>query len=510
VGSALRSINPGRKLARIDWPAASYRAASGQRPMAACGRVWPREAKATSCGRCHGMGAADNRRPMFAPPAPSDLHALAATSSPAPEAGAAQAPRATPLPARCDVLVVGAGPAGSACAQRLAAAGVDVLLVDQHDFPRDKTCGDGLIPDAHHALRQLGVYEELAALWQPAQHARLVGPRGKHCDVPGTLSVLPRKLLDEVLVRAAERAGARVATPWRFEAPIEDEHGRVIGVRLRGAAPTQATQPATEVQANWVVLATGAVPQALAAAGMCDRHTPSGVALRTYVRHEGLAATALRQLQFIWHPRMRGGYGWIFPGPAGVFNIGAGHPGSHSRLKSGKGHMQNNLNLRRFFETFCEVYEPARRLMSEGEKLSELKGAPLRCSLLGARWSRAGLLVTGEAAGSTYAFSGEGIGKALETGLLAADALLALPRTERRHDATIGQRYEAGLRGLKPKFDLYEKAARVNDLPWLADLVIWRANKSARIMARMSAVIEERQNPGFLLSFRGMRKLLTE
>ena len=72
------------------------------------------------------------------------------------------------------------------------------------------------------------------------------------------------------------------------------------------------------------------------------------------------------------------------------------------------------------------------------------------------------------------------------------------------------RRHEAGLLGLKPKFDLYERASRINNHPWLADLVIWRANKSARIMARMSAVIEEKQNPGWLLSFRGMRKLLTE
>ena len=66
-----------------------------------------------------------------------------------------------PLPERCDVLVVGAGPAGSACAQWLARAGFDVALVDQHDFPRDKTCGDGLIPDAHAALVRLGVHDQV-------------------------------------------------------------------------------------------------------------------------------------------------------------------------------------------------------------------------------------------------------------------------------------------------------------------------------------------------------------
>jgi len=59
-----------------------------------------------------------------------------------------------PAPAACDVLVIGAGPAGSACAQELARAGFDVVLADQQVFPRDKVCGDGLIPDAHRALEE--------------------------------------------------------------------------------------------------------------------------------------------------------------------------------------------------------------------------------------------------------------------------------------------------------------------------------------------------------------------
>ncbi|MBN8492598.1 MAG: FAD-dependent monooxygenase, partial [Burkholderiales bacterium] len=88
-----------------------------------------------------------------------------------------------PLPSACDVLVVGAGPAGSACAQMLARGGLRTVLVDQHDFPRDKTCGDGLIPDAHAALRRLGVYDEVMAAAQPAQHVACIGPRGGRVDV---------------------------------------------------------------------------------------------------------------------------------------------------------------------------------------------------------------------------------------------------------------------------------------------------------------------------------------
>ena len=403
-----------------------------------------------------------------------------------------------PLPARCDVLVIGAGPAGSACAQKLATGGLDVVLVDQHDFPRDKVCGDGLIPDSHAALRRLGVYDEVAALAQRVQQVRCVGPRGGFVDVPGSLSVLPRKVLDHVLVRAAGRAGARLVTPVRFESPLLDGE-QVVGARVKAGGAVR------DVTARWVVLATGALPQALTAAGLCDRHTPSGVALRGYVKNDALVPH-IRQLQIVWHPRLRGGYGWIFPAPGGLFNIGAGLTGSHIRQGNGKGRMQD-VNLRGMFDAFCEVYAPARELMATGALQGDLKGAPLRCSMVGSRWSRPGLLATGEAVGSTYAFSGEGIGKAMETGILAAEAIL-----EGRHsaDAAVRRGYEASLAALKPRFDMYETASNVNNHPWIADLVVWRARKSPRILRRMSGMLEETQNPGRLFSWRGLTRLMFE
>ena len=409
-----------------------------------------------------------------------------------------------PLPTRCDVLVIGAGPAGSACAQLLARAGRNVWLVDQHDFPRDKICGDGLIPDSHAALRRLGVYDEVAALATPVQHVRCVGPRGGFVDVPGALSVLPRKLLDHILVRAAVRAGVRLATPWRFEAPLV-ESGRVVGARLKSLAGEPAL---VDVRADWVVLATGAVPQALTAAGLCDRHTPSGVALRGYVKCDALVGR-ITQLQLVWHPRLRGGYGWIFPAPGGLFNIGAGQTGSHLRQRDGKGRMEG-ANLRDMFKALAEIYAPAGELMRTGTLQGDIKGAPLRCSLVGSRWSRPGLLATGEAIGSTYAFSGEGIGKAMETGMLAARAVLHDAAAVANADAAVQAHYEAGVLKLKPQFDLYETASHVNHHPWLADLVIWRGRKSPRILKRLSGVLEETQNPGRLFTLSGMRKLIFE
>ena len=157
------------------------------------------------------------------------------------------------LPTHCEVLVVGAGPAGSACAQVLSQAGIQTLLVDAADFPRDKTCGDGLIPDAHAALERLGVHAEVMAQAQNIGFVRCVGPTGRHVDIPGTLAVLPRFALDHILVRAAQRAGAQLVTPWRLEALLKDDRGRVSGGRFK------KDQWVREVHAQHTILATGAL-----------------------------------------------------------------------------------------------------------------------------------------------------------------------------------------------------------------------------------------------------------
>jgi menaquinone-9 beta-reductase len=404
------------------------------------------------------------------------------------------------LPEACDVLVIGAGPAGSATALTLARAGLDVVLVDQHAFPRDKVCGDALIPDAHHALRKLGVLDAVMAQAQAVSIVGCIGPRGGRVDVPGTLAVLPRKELDHILCRAAVEAGARMFAPVRFMVPIE-EGGLVVGATLQHGGATHA------LRARWLVLASGAVPQALLAAGMAERHTPSGVALRGYVKNDKMVGR-ISALEIVWHRALTPGYGWIFPCPGGVFNIGVGIADSHAEHKNGR-LTKKEINLRQVMDDFQKVYAPAHALMQGGTLLGPMKGAPLRCTLAGARFTRPGLIVTGEAAGSTYSFTGEGIGKALETGIHAAESVLA-GRAKGWSEAELRADYEARLLALKPRFDLYQRANVVNRHPWLTDLLIWRANRSPRIVRRMSGVLNETSNPGNLISLKGFFRLFVD
>ena len=389
----------------------------------------------------------------------------------------------------CDVIVIGAGPSGSACAQVLAKAGFDVVLADEHEFPRDKVCGDGLIPDAHRALARLGVLDEVLAHGRSAQHVACFGPRGGRVDVPAQLAVLPRRQLDEILRQAALRAGARWLPSAHFKEPLLDAERRVDGAIFSMSGGLSRT-----VRARWTVLATGAGSGPLAAAGICERRAPSGIALRGYIKNDAML-DRVTELQVVWHRALRRGYGWIFPCAGGVFNVGVGVIG------------KTDVNLRHLFDAFVRVHTPARDLVESGLSLGPLKGAPLRCSLEGARWSRPGMLVAGEAAGSTYLFTGEGIGKAMETGMLAADAIKA-HRDERLGDDEARRRYEAALGALKPRFIAYEQANRINNHPWLVDLLIWQARHSEGIKTHLSGVLEETHDPASLVSTMGILQLL--
>jgi len=148
---------------------------------------------------------------------------------------------AGPLDQDADVIVVGAGPSGATTAFHLAQAGLDVLLLEKTEFPREKVCGDGLTPRAVKSLVGMGIDVSPEAGWIHNQGLRIIG--GGHrlelrwpdlAEYPSYGLVRKRLDFDETLARAAQKAGARLHERTAVTGPILHERsGRVVGVTAR-------------------------------------------------------------------------------------------------------------------------------------------------------------------------------------------------------------------------------------------------------------------------------------
>jgi hypothetical protein len=159
------------------------------------------------------------------------------------------------------------------------------------------------------------------------------------------------------------------------------------------------------------------------------------------------------------------------------------------------------------FDAFCEVYAPAAELMREGVPQGGFKGAPLRCTAwrpLEPAWHAGHRRSHRQHLRLQWRRHRQGDGNRL----LAAQALLAHRGAD--GEAAARRAYATALAGLQPRFDLYEKASHVNLHPWITDLVIWRAHRSASIRRRLAGMLEETSNPGHLFSWRGMSRLFFE
>ncbi|MGH3332394.1 MAG: geranylgeranyl reductase family protein, partial [Nocardioidaceae bacterium] len=239
---------------------------------------------------------------------------------------------------QADVIVVGAGPAGSSAAYHLANAGADVLLLEKSAFPRDKICGDGLTPRAVKQLVGMGL-DLHAPGWQRNLGLRIVGA-GHRLELPWPeLSSYPpygmvrtRMDLDELLARHAEKAGARLMECTAVTGPVVDERtGRVTGV---SAKPVDDRGRRVDDDVTYrapVVIACDGVSARIAVSLGLERreNRPMGVAVRAYYetpRHDDQWMESWLEL---WdgtpgESNLLPGYGWIFGVGDGTANVGLG------------------------------------------------------------------------------------------------------------------------------------------------------------------------------------------
>lgn len=328
-----------------------------------------------------------------------------------------------------DVIIVGAGPAGSTAAALLAQKGWQVLLLDRAQFPRDKTCGDGLTPRAVAVLDHLGLLEEFrAAGYQTVNGARVYSPLGEMLDVrfdqygpllglPQMGFVIPRYELDDRLRQRAIACGARFQPGVHVRQPFF-ENGQVAGVDGdTGDGPFAARAPLT-------ILATGAHIGLLKAFGVLAAMPPGVNAVRGY--YSGVADLT-DQFEFYFDREINPGYAWVFPLPGGMANVGVGY---FARTEAGK-----TPNVKRLLDDYLARHDRFRDAKPEGP----VKGFPLRTDFPSHKPIGPGYLIVGESLGLVNPATGEGIDFAMESAELAAGAA----------DAALGSR-DTSLAGLRP------------------------------------------------------------
>ncbi|HSV38102.1 MAG TPA: geranylgeranyl reductase family protein [Nocardioidaceae bacterium] len=346
---------------------------------------------------------------------------------------------------QADVIVVGAGPAGAATAYWLATAGVDVLLLEKSEFPRDKICGDGLTPRAVKQLIAMGFDLEQPG-WQKNRGLRIKGaghtielPWPELADYPSFGMVRARMDFDEILARHAQKAGARLLERTAVTAPVFDASGHVVGVTAkqvdeRGRASTprkrsldRRNQDELTFRAPIVVAADGVSARMGMALGLERRENrPMAVACRAYYKTPMHDDEYMESWLELWDGKpgesnLLPGYGWIFPCGDGTANLGLGILNSSAAFQ--------NIDYKDSMRRWLANTDPAL-----GFNDDNLVGGPIRSAALPMGFNRKphytrGVLLVGDAGGMVNPFNGEGIDYALEAGHMAAmTAVQALAR----------------------------------------------------------------------------------
>ncbi|ATO17914.1 FAD-dependent oxidoreductase [Micromonospora sp. WMMA2032] len=328
-----------------------------------------------------------------------------------------------------DVIVVGAGPGGSATAYHLARHGVRVLLLEKTEFPREKVCGDGLTPRAVRQLIRMGVDTSPEAGWLHNKGLRVIGGGVRlELDWPDLASfpnyglVRTRLDFDDLLAQRAVAAGAKLRTGVNVLTPVLDADDRVIGVQAE-VGPDK--EPAT-FHAPLVVAADGVSGRFPLALGLTKREDrPIGVAVRRYYRspakHDDDYLESWLELRAKGNDALLPGYGWIFGLGDGRVNVGLGVLNSSSAF--------GKTNYRRLLTDWLANTPEDWGMTDEANAEGPILGAALPMGFNRVPHYTRGVLLVGDSGGMVNPFNGEGIAYAMESGELAAEvAVQALAR----------------------------------------------------------------------------------
>jgi geranylgeranyl reductase family protein len=393
-----------------------------------------------------------------------------------------------------DVAVVGSGPAGSSTAHYLAQAGYSVLMLDKDDFPRDKTCGDGLTPRALRVLEDMEILSEVEQAGFRVNGLKIYAQSGAsisasipaHLDFPAYLLIVPRERLDDIIRKRAVQSGAHFESPARVLALHNEPNCVRLTVERGGSL--------SERRARMVVLAIGAYTRLLLDTGIMKRPANPIIAIRAY--YQGMRSLD-DHIQVHFEDVPMPGYGWVFPLGRDSANVGIGI----------WGHAEMRASLRTAMHDFVHS-QRLQPMLSGAEQVGALKSYPLRIDFATSPTHGERVLLVGETAGLVNPLSGEGIDFALESGRLAADFLAKAFATDRHGAENLGS-YDRLLRAeYQSTFRILGllRHAYVNSFAMNRMIKLCQKNPKVRDLA--VGVLMSQQHPLALLQPGLLRQLL--
>jgi flavin-dependent dehydrogenase len=236
-----------------------------------------------------------------------------------------------------------------------------------------------------------------------------------------------------------------------------------------------------------VIIATGADIRLLTPLAMVQRTDPTIVAVRRYVR----STANINQLVISFDTAIAPGYAWLFPIGGGEYNVGCGIVWGSRRI-----------DLAAYLDRFIREFPPLHHFAAGITGQEPIRGARLRCGLTGTTsWLPPNVLAIGESIGTTFHLTGEGIGKAMETGERAASVV---SRALDEGDLSILSTFQHEIEALRHHYDGYELAQRWITRPWVGNVIARLARRSRRAIACAEAVLNETGDPRDIFSLRGM------
>jgi menaquinone-9 beta-reductase len=297
-----------------------------------------------------------------------------------------------------NVAIVGAGPAGTATAAHLGRLGVrDVVLLDTHPFPRDKTCGSGVSPKGIATLRELEIWDEVRKNAYPITGLRLVTPRGYETYLSGGSGsdaiVCLRRTLDQVILRKAQEAGVTFI-PHFTANRLLTEGRRVTGVAARDGR---------EVSARVTVIAGGTHCR------LVPERRPRTLIQAIMGWWEGVPFRE-HHVEMVFDPMVAPLYGWLFPEGGGRVNIGIAYEDP-----------DGTKNAREMFQRFLDRQYASR--LAGATPIGGWKGHPVAYSYRIEGLTSPGRIVVGESGLMTHPATAEGIYQGMRSGMMAAEAI---------------------------------------------------------------------------------------